>query len=357
MRKSILSAVTILFLISSAYAAGVTITTTHTEIVNETFDGSFSDYWYRAMNDFDYSGTFSTNYTESGQCFRFENHADDPMIEGGKRSELEGPAEPQFEERIYNFSIFLPGANSTEEWQMDNPDADEIIVQWHNNPDEDLNEAWTMPSLALTTNTVDGVQHYIIFNLWDDDANTTTEKMDSEGKISYFDLGPIGADKGNWSNWSFYVKWGWLPEHNPRLEVYHNGVLVLERNGYPNTTNDGPGVNQQFGCYKWEWRDDNEGCDSILNRRVIYFDNVTVTEVTHTTEVILPNCENPATDPDGDGLFEDLNGNGLKDFDDVVIFQNNIEWLRTNNAPVPWFDYNENGLIDFDDVVQRYQMQ
>jgi hypothetical protein len=243
----------IIALINPATAAGVTTTTTLTTIANETFDnGSFSDYWYRAMNDFSYSGTFSTNYTNgNGMCYRFENHNTDPMVEGGMRSELEGPREPQFQERVYNFSVLLPAAGSGEEWELDNLDADEIVIQWHNNPDEDLNEAWTMPSLALTTNNISGEAHYILFNLWDDDANTTTEKMDAEGKILYFDLGPIGNDKGNWTEWSFHVRWGWLPEHNTILEVYHNGILVLERNGYPNTTNDVPGVNQQFGCYKW----------------------------------------------------------------------------------------------------------
>jgi parallel beta-helix repeat protein len=33
----------------------------------------------------------------------------------------------------------------------------------------------------------------------------------------------------------------------------------------------------------------------------------------------LPRYDTPPTDPDGDGLYEDLNGNAKKDFDVVVL--------------------------------------
>ncbi|MDI6876038.1 MAG: PKD domain-containing protein [Methanomicrobiales archaeon] len=59
------------------------------------------------------------------------------------------------------------------------------------------------------------------------------------------------------------------------------------------------------------------------------------------------------TDPDGDGLYDDMNGNGRADFNDVVIFFNNIEWIR-DNEPVQYFDFNGNGRIDFDDVVELF---
>jgi len=67
----------------------------------------------------------------------------------------------------------------------------------------------------------------------------------------------------------------------------------------------------------------------------------------------LPGCENPPTDPDGDGFYEDLNGNGAKDFDDVVKFFKHLEWIG-RNEPVSCFDFNGNGLIDFDDVVRLF---
>ena len=60
------------------------------------------------------------------------------------------------------------------------------------------------------------------------------------------------------------------------------------------------------------------------------------------------------TDPDGDGLYEDLNGNGRLDYDDVrVLFENfETDSVRLNKAA---YDINENGELDFDDIVDLYE--
>jgi PKD repeat protein len=55
-------------------------------------------------------------------------------------------------------------------------------------------------------------------------------------------------------------------------------------------------------------------------------------------------------DADDDGKYEDINGNGRKDFADVVLYFNQMTWIAANE-PVPAFDYNGNGRIDFADVV------
>jgi PKD repeat protein len=56
------------------------------------------------------------------------------------------------------------------------------------------------------------------------------------------------------------------------------------------------------------------------------------------------------TDPDLDGLHEDVNGNGRIDFADIVLYFNSMAWIAANE-PVSAFDYNGNGRIDFSDVV------
>ncbi|MDD3873279.1 MAG: DUF3344 domain-containing protein [Methanosarcina sp.] len=66
-----------------------------------------------------------------------------------------------------------------------------------------------------------------------------------------------------------------------------------------------------------------------------------------------PGCTNPPADLDQDGLYEDINGNGELDFDDVVAYYENMDWLE-ENMQLEFFDYNNNGLIDFDDVVKLY---
>ena len=68
-----------------------------------------------------------------------------------------------------------------------------------------------------------------------------------------------------------------------------------------------------------------------------------------------PGYTNPPTDPNQDGLYEDINGNGVLDFDDIVTYYDNMDWME-ENASVAFFDYNNNGLIDFDDIVKLYDM-
>jgi len=65
--------------------------------------------------------------------------------------------------------------------------------------------------------------------------------------------------------------------------------------------------------------------------------------------------DNPLpTDPDGDGEYEDLNGNGRLDSEDVVLlFQNKDSEAVTDNADA--YDFNDNGRIDFDDINELFE--
>ncbi|HEY3360390.1 MAG TPA: PKD domain-containing protein [Methanosarcina sp.] len=70
---------------------------------------------------------------------------------------------------------------------------------------------------------------------------------------------------------------------------------------------------------------------------------------------VFPGYITPPTDPNHDGLYEDLNGNGKVDFNDVIVYYDNMDWIK-ENAIVTLFDYNNNKLIDFNDVVKLYDM-
>jgi outer membrane protein assembly factor BamB len=59
------------------------------------------------------------------------------------------------------------------------------------------------------------------------------------------------------------------------------------------------------------------------------------------------------TDPNGDGLYEDMNGNGALDFNDVVLFFNQMDWIA-DNEPIRAFDFNADGQIDFNDIVMLF---
>jgi PKD repeat protein len=69
--------------------------------------------------------------------------------------------------------------------------------------------------------------------------------------------------------------------------------------------------------------------------------------------ISIPGFTNPPTDPDGDGLFEDLNANNRKDFNDVVLMFNQMQWIGANE-PICAFDFNGNGRIDFNDIVKLF---
>jgi len=67
----------------------------------------------------------------------------------------------------------------------------------------------------------------------------------------------------------------------------------------------------------------------------------------------LPRQAGIPTDPDKDGVYEDLNSNGRKDFNDVVLFFDELDWIVAHE-PVAAFDYNKNGRVEFADIVLLY---
>jgi PKD repeat protein len=64
----------------------------------------------------------------------------------------------------------------------------------------------------------------------------------------------------------------------------------------------------------------------------------------------VPGGSGRPTDPDGNGRYEDVNGNLRTDFADVVLYFNQMAWIPANE-PLSAFDFNTNGRIDFADVV------
>ena len=128
----------------------------------------------------------------------------------------------------------------------------------------------------------------------------------------------------------------------------NNDILVMDADGNnnvhltTNTASDGYPVWNSDGTKIAFWSD-REGDYGIY------------TLTLKTPLLAFPGYTNPATDLDQDGLYEDINGNGILDFDDVVAYYDNMEWME-ENLPLEFFDYNSNGLIDFDDVVKLYDM-
>jgi PKD repeat protein len=68
------------------------------------------------------------------------------------------------------------------------------------------------------------------------------------------------------------------------------------------------------------------------------------------TFVAIPPLTALPRDLDGDGICEDVNGNGRTDFNDITVFFNSMAWIA-EHEPIAAFDPNRNGRIDFNDVV------
>jgi PKD repeat protein len=97
--------------------------------------------------------------------------------------------------------------------------------------------------------------------------------------------------------------------------------------------------------------DDNTGGNYIPSTEVI--DGVITVNAKQGTVISplrVPGLTNLPTDPDHDGLYEDLNGDGTITFTDVSTFFYNIHWIE-NNEPVTLFDYDQNRMIDFGDIL------
>ncbi len=64
----------------------------------------------------------------------------------------------------------------------------------------------------------------------------------------------------------------------------------------------------------------------------------------------LPGCDTSICDPDKDGLYEDINGNGKFDLYDIAFFNDNIhsENIQNNDS---LFDFNRDGMVDYNDTL------
>lgn len=116
--------------------------------------------------------------------------------------------------------------------------------------------------------------HYELWRIWDDAAISTDQQIMDKGQFVRHNLGSYLEDKGRFVQWTFIIKWGWLDSQNPRIQVFKDGAQLLDIKG-PNTTNDIKGVKMQIGISKWDW---SQGANdtSILTRRVVYYDSVSV---------------------------------------------------------------------------------
>lgn len=144
----------------------------------------------------------------------------------------------------YGFSVYLPTTHTADRGY-------EIVAQWHDVPDP--NEPSRNPIIAFWAHR----NTWSISNLWDADAMTTYTIKSTGGKEwSYdgswsYDLGPI--ELGKWTDWVVHVRWSWT--NSGVLQIWKNGVLMVDQQGKPNCFNDRVMPYFKMGMYKG-WVDD-----------------------------------------------------------------------------------------------------
>lgn len=167
------------------------------------------------------------------------------------------------------------------------------------------------------------------------------------------------------------------------LLIYSNDPPGVEAAFSANTTS-GPGplavrFTDQSSGYptRWEWDLDGNGTidSNETNPVTVYYfrgnytvslqvsrdgssdTDVKVGYITVADPVLppFPGCNATPADPNGDYLYEDVNGNGRVDFNDVVRYFKNMTWIQQQGLS-PYFDYNGNKRIDFADLVMLFKM-
>ncbi|WP_440951202.1 NosD domain-containing protein [Methanosphaerula subterraneus] len=100
---------------------------------------------------------------------------------------------------------------------------------------------------------------------------------------------------------------------------------------------------------------DGDGiCDQPYAVYLGDIDQLPLAKATQVPEVVLvPGGSGVPGDLNGDGRYNDVNGNGQLDFADVVLYFNQMDWIA-DNEPVASFDFNGNSQIDFADIVTLF---
>lgn len=224
-------------------------------VLIDTFEsGELNDLWNTEFCC-DYSLQISDSVARTGnRSLRAElRKSDSPVAEGGMRAELLFTAVPQFAERWYGFSVYLP-----EDYEID--PTFELIAQWHGVPDFSLDEPWRSPPLHLATKN----GRWEISRKWD--SRQVQPENDYEG-TEQIDLGEY--ERGMWTDWVVHVRWSYL--ENGVLEIWKDGELVIERVG-PNTFNDMFGPYFKTGMYKSPYENTPELATTEV--RVVFIDEV-----------------------------------------------------------------------------------
>ena len=176
---------------------------------------------------------------------------------------------------ISSFDIYLPGKQDGEEYYAKDG-LSEIFWQSH-----DRDAAYGLsPHVAMCLeNDVISFQTLSRALLrYDKNGVSSNKAYNQNGRIAALvdelsgNAKGLELKRGEWHNFTIYIREGYTEAQMPRTIVYVDGRKVIDWR-HPNAYNCGQNAEyQKMGIYKWPWAKDNLKTD--VRKRVLYYDNI-----------------------------------------------------------------------------------
>lgn len=186
---------------------------------------------------------------------------------------------------VFSADVFFPNEGS-EKWQLDEHYG-ELFIQEHH-------VGWPIPfSPSISININRG--RLLLNTIWQESIpvgstareNPTTTRNKYFGRINtaeeeqylaskgFLDFSSLPElKKGEWHNFTLYVKLGYTFGQKPRTILYVDNKKMIDWNT-PNAYNcQEYGEYLEFGIYKWDWENPEKRNKTPIKKRVIYFDNI-----------------------------------------------------------------------------------
>ena len=233
--------------------------------------------------------TFEQN-NECGQSFRLEVRRTDSLLAGQIRAQMQVSdnntvcetcgltqsgnttiSGKRGDERWYGFSIFVPSDNTL--WSVEPSSCPENVFEVF-----DKTITARTPSIFLELNGGNGGAGQW---RWNFQTGSTTNSANWTAHYTSHTL-----TRGQWTDWVVHVKMA--SDGTGITQVWQNGVLVRDETG-ANIYSDGYSASKPvWGIYKWSWNGTQSGGCSTATKRVLYFDNIRVSDATGDYNTVAP---------------------------------------------------------------------